>query len=86
MRPRVFATPDALAALAYDATNIMFDAIKRAGKLDGSAIKDAVNATKDFKAVSGQITFDPVTRDPIKSATVLKVQDGKFVFEAMVNP
>ncbi|MGE5542678.1 MAG: ABC transporter substrate-binding protein, partial [Bacillota bacterium] len=79
--------PDALAALAYDATLILLDGIKRAGKLDGGAIKDALHATKDFKAVSGSITIDPATRNPIKSAVVLKVdKGGKFAFEALVNP
>ena len=40
--------PDALAATAYDAAKIMFDAIKRANSLDGKAIRDALAATKEF--------------------------------------
>lgn len=80
------ADPDALAALAYDATMILVDGMKRAGKIDSTAIKDALHQTKDFKAVSGNITIDPATRNPIKSATILKVQGGKFAFEAIVNP
>jgi branched-chain amino acid transport system substrate-binding protein len=78
--------PDALAALAYDAGLILFEAIKKAGKLDGQAIRDAMASIKDLKAVSGTITIDPQTRNPIKSAVVLKVTEKDFAFEALVNP
>ncbi|MGE5542525.1 MAG: ABC transporter substrate-binding protein, partial [Bacillota bacterium] len=61
-------TPDALSALSYDATMLIIDAIRRAGRLEGPAIRDALSATRDFGAVSGSITIDPVTRNPVKSA------------------
>ncbi len=51
------ASPDALAALAYDATNIMLDAINRAGSTDGTAIQGALVKT-DLKVVTGQVKFD----------------------------
>lgn len=79
------AEPDALAALGYDAINMMFDAIRRAGKTDGPAIKDAMNSTKDFKAVSGNISLD-ANRNAVKSAVILTIKDGKQKFVAQVNP
>jgi branched-chain amino acid transport system substrate-binding protein len=78
------ATPDALATLAYDAALILIDSLKRAGSTDGSAIRDAISAT-DLECVSGQITFDEYG-DPRKKAAVIKVQDGKFVFQKFVQP
>jgi branched-chain amino acid transport system substrate-binding protein len=77
-------TPDALATLAYDAALILIDSIQRAGSTDGAAIRDAMAAT-NMQCVSGQITFDE-NRNPIKSAAIIKVEGGKFVFEKTVQP
>ena len=76
--------PDALAALGYDAMNIMLDAIKRAGKTEGASIRDALKAT-DIAVVSGQVKFDE-NRDPIKSAVVIAIQNGQQVYKTTVNP
>lgn len=77
-------TPDALAALAYDAATIMISAIKKAGSTDGDKIKDALKAT-DLQVVSGTITFDK-NRNPIKDAVIIKAQDGKQIFVKKVKP
>lgn len=82
---RFGAAPDALAALAYDACLVVGDAIKRAGKLDSTAIRDAMAATKNLVGVSGMLTFD-ANRNPIKSAVILEVKGGKFVYRDTVNP
>jgi branched-chain amino acid transport system substrate-binding protein len=78
------AEPDALAVLAYDGSYLMFDAIKRAGKLDGPSIKTAL-AAADMAVVSGQVKFD-ANRNPVKSAVIVEVKNGKFVYRATVNP
>jgi branched-chain amino acid transport system substrate-binding protein len=78
------AVPDALATLAYDATNILISSIQTAGKDDASAVKDAVAAVK-WEGVSGTITYDK-QHNPIKSAAVLSVKDGKIVFDTSVAP
>jgi branched-chain amino acid transport system substrate-binding protein len=78
-------TPDALAALAYDAANILFTSIKNSGAPDDtSKVKDAMAAI-NFSGVSGKITFD-ASHNPIKSATILQVKDGKVSFNSVVNP
>ncbi len=77
-------TPDALATLAYDAALILIDSLQRAGSTDGAAIRDAIAAT-NLECVSGQITFDE-NRDPIKTAAIIKVENGKFVFVKFVKP
>jgi branched-chain amino acid transport system substrate-binding protein len=76
--------PDALAALAYDATNMLLQAIKEAGADDTAKVKDAM-AKIQFNGVSGKITLD-ANHNPVKSATILAVKDGKVVFNSVVNP
>lgn len=77
-------TPDALAALAYDATNLLLAAIEKAGADDTTKVTEALNGIT-FNAVSGTIKFD-ASHNPIKSATILKVTEGGVKFEAVVNP
>ena len=77
-------TPDALAAVAYDAANIMFDAIKRAGTLDRAKLRDALAATKNFNGVTGTISMD-ADRNAQKPIVVLKVADGKQEFVKEIN-
>ena len=76
--------PDALAALAYDATNMLLQAIKTAGVDDTAKVKDAL-AKISFNAVSGKITFD-ANHNPVKSVTILAIKGGKVVFNSVVNP
>ena len=78
-------TPDALATLAYDAANLLFNAIKTAGTEDTAKVKDALQNTKGFAAISGDITFDK-NGDPIKDVTILQIKDGKQKYVTVVKP
>ncbi|WP_225411709.1 ABC transporter substrate-binding protein [Stigmatella hybrida] len=77
--------PDTVAALAYDATLVAVDAMKRAPDLSGPALRDAIAATKDFPGVAGKITLN-AQRDAEKQAVVLKVEGGKTKFVTTVTP
>jgi len=77
--------PDAMAVLGYDAANMLFDAIRRAGSTDGAKIRDALAATKDFQGVSGKITMDP-QRNASKEIVILKIQGGKVKFHKKLPP
>jgi len=77
-------TPDALAALAYDASQALLNGIKAAGKDDPTAVAKAIETVK-FEGVSGVITFDQ-DHNPIKGAAILQVKDGKIIFVANVAP
>src|SRR5215813_1143610 len=68
-------TPDALAATAYDAANIMFDAIKRSKSLSGTDIRDALAATNAFPGVTGTVTFN-ANRDAVKPIVMIEIKDG----------
>ncbi|MBX3162177.1 MAG: ABC transporter substrate-binding protein [Deltaproteobacteria bacterium] len=67
--------PDGLAALGYDAARVLFDAMDRAGSLEGKALGAAIAATKDFKGVTGNITMD-AKRNAQKKAVILKIENG----------
>lgn len=76
--------PDALATLAYDATNLLLQAIQEANSEDPAKVKDALAKIR-FAAVSGLVTFDD-QHNPVKSATILAVKPDGVKFEAIVNP
>ncbi len=78
-------TPDGLAALGYDAANILFDAMSRAKSAGGKDLRDAIASTKDFKAVTGTITINK-ERDAVKPAVIVERKGGKWVFRAAVEP
>jgi branched-chain amino acid transport system substrate-binding protein len=82
-------TPNALAALGYDATYILADAIKLAKSTDPQKIKVAMMKTNK-KFVTGKIKFNK-KRNPVKSAVMLKLvkgKDGKLAtqYAGTVNP
>jgi len=77
--------PDALGTLAYDATNLLLEAIRKAGSDDPKKIRDALASIRDFQAVSGKSTLDK-NGDSIKSAAILKIEGGRQKFVMMVNP
>src|SRR5205085_1487099 len=71
--------PDSIAALAYDACKLLADAMGRAPSLKGSDIRDQIASVKGYPGVCGAISFD-ANRNPVKPATVLKVDGGKITF------
>ncbi|MBN1981936.1 MAG: ABC transporter substrate-binding protein [Chitinivibrionales bacterium] len=76
--------PDALAVLAYDATSLLLAALDSCASLEGREIKEAIR-TISMDGVSGSIRFDE-RRNPIKSAVILQIKNGKQVFITRVNP
>jgi len=77
--------PDALATLAYDATLLMLEAIRRAGVDDPVKVRDALAAIRDFKSVSGSITFD-ANGNPVKAVAVLQYHNGEQTFMNSIAP
>ncbi|MGA2973914.1 MAG: ABC transporter substrate-binding protein [Spirochaetia bacterium] len=76
--------PDALAALAYDATNMILQAIKNAGADNTDKVRVALEKIT-FAGVSGKITFD-AQHNPIKGAVILKVEGGEITYNSFVQP
>jgi branched-chain amino acid transport system substrate-binding protein len=78
-------TPDAVAALGYDAMMLLADAITRAGTTDGPKVRDALAATKNFPGVTGRTTIDP-DRNTSKPAIIVTVKEGRVQFVGAVTP
>lgn len=77
---------NAFAALGYDTVYLLVDAIKRAGSMDSTKLKAAIEATKDFPGITGAITFAPGSHVPQKGVTIIEVKDQKFTLAAEVVP
>ncbi len=77
--------PDALGTLAYDATNLLLEAIRRANSEDVVKVRDALQNIKRFKSISGEISIDEYG-DPVKNAVILQFREGKQVFVTTVTP
>ena len=79
------AVPDAFAALGYDATKLLADAIKRAGSTDPEKIRAAIQDTKEFPGVSGKITIG-TDRNAVKSAVIVTIKDGALRYAETIEP
>ncbi|MDR3440961.1 ABC transporter substrate-binding protein [Telmatospirillum sp.] len=73
------AIPNQFAAQAYDAVGIMLTALKKTGvNATRDSLRDALAQTKDYPGITGQTTFDPETREPVKTVVRMMVSNGKF--------
>ena len=69
--------------MAYDAALWVADAIKRAGSTDGAKLKAALEDTKDLQVLTGKLTLDPATHNPLnKPATIQQVlaKEKRFIY------
>ena len=64
---------------------MMIDAIKRANSTDKIKIKEALAKTKNLAVATGVLTLDD-KHNPVKSAAVIEMKNGKQVFNGKVNP
>jgi branched-chain amino acid transport system substrate-binding protein len=78
-------TPDAHAALAYDAMRFLAEAIERAGTTEGEKLREALAQTRNFSGVTGIISMDS-ERNAVKPAVILKLQDGSYIYQETIQP
>lgn len=78
------AVPDAFAAVAYDAANLLLAAIENAGTEDTDKVRAAMEEII-YQGVTGRITFD-AQHNPIKSVAILKVTTTGVEFNSVVDP
>jgi len=85
--------PDDVAALTWDATRMLLQAVQNAGKLTGNletnrkAIRDALAKMTGFDGITGKMTFTEGSGDPAKCAVIVKISDkGEFEFFKSVCP
>lgn len=77
-------TPDAFAALSYSTLQLFEEAITKAGSTDGEAVKEALRNIEG-ETISGNIKFDE-NRNPQKSVSIIKIENGEAKLETKVNP
>ena len=77
--------PAALTGCGYDAYLLIYNAIKSAKSTDPAKITAAIASTKDMPGVTGTTTINK-THDAEKSVGIIKIEKGKQVFHAIVNP
>jgi branched-chain amino acid transport system substrate-binding protein len=84
--------PDDVAALTWDSIHLAQQAIQATGGLTGNiakdrqAVRDQLAKIKDFKGITGNMTFTE-EGDPIKCAVIVRISDkGQFEFYKQVCP
>ncbi|MGH4140260.1 ABC transporter substrate-binding protein [Clostridium sp.] len=67
--------------LAYDATNMLIDAVKRANTFDTTKITAALETT-NMKGITGKIIIGKDTHNPEnKDAAIIKIVNGEYIFQ-----
>jgi branched-chain amino acid transport system substrate-binding protein len=83
--------PGDVAALTWDALDILLKAIQNTGGITGNlandreAVKDELGKVAGFVGITGKMTFTP-DGDPIKCAVIVKIEGGKFKFYDQACP
>ncbi len=84
--------PDDVAALTWDSLRLAQQAIENSGEVTGKikkdrkAVRDALAQIKNFKGITGDMTFTE-EGDPIKCAVIVKISDkGEYEFYKSVCP
>jgi len=87
--------PNAFAATGADGYLVIYNAIKKCDKPNITAkrlkfkqcINNEIRHTKHLEAVTGYLTIDPKTGNPInKPAVIEEIQNGKAVFKELIQP
>ena len=73
-----------VAGCAYDAANLLLQAIQKAGGDNVEKVKAALEGIS-FSGVSGSFTFD-AHHDPVKAVAILHVSEGKIGYNSAVSP
>ncbi|AZP04629.1 ABC transporter substrate-binding protein [Jeotgalibaca ciconiae] len=76
---------DSFAALAYDAANLLFEAMEVAGSTDPQAVTDALPTITGFEGITGTFSLDE-NHNPIKNTFVIELQGGVEVANTIVEP
>lgn len=77
--------PGAFHALGYDLGYFFADAVERAGEATPEKIRDAMEATVDFKGITGTLSIDEY-HNPVKAVTILELIDGEPTFLKKLEP
>jgi branched-chain amino acid transport system substrate-binding protein len=77
--------PDDVAALSTDAFRLIMQALTAAGRPDRETLRAALAGIQDYDGITGRMRFNG-TGDPVKSAVILRIENGAFRFHSRVEP
>jgi branched-chain amino acid transport system substrate-binding protein len=78
--------PDDVAALTYDSFGLLRQALAASAKPDRQTVRDALAKVQGYEGVTGRMQFREGSGDPIKSAVILQIRDGRFAWYADAQP
>ena len=79
------ATPTGGDAVNYDAVKLLFEAVERAGHLDPEAIREQLQATRDYAGGTRIARYD-ANRHPVKSSVILTIHNDVKRFHKQIDP
>ena len=74
------------APLAYDAVNLLAEAIRRAGSADRAKVRDALAGLAGFEGATGTFTFDDNGDPKNKKVIIIRFEDGNRTFHEAISP
>ena len=72
--------PETEALFGHDGLMWIQDALTKAGKVDRDALRAALENTKNFKGLMGDMTIDPATHNPIKPCSIYKIDNSAATY------
>ena len=71
--------------MAVDGLMAVVEAIKKANSADPAKITEQLIKIKDLPVLTGKLTIDPVTHNPLnKPAVIQEIKGGKFIFKTKI--
>lgn len=80
------AKPDDVAALTYDAFEMLFQSIKNASSKDPEKVLSQLSTLSRFQGITGTMRFSPGSGSPVKSAVVIQIKNNAFTYFDSINP
>jgi branched-chain amino acid transport system substrate-binding protein len=77
--------PDGPAALGYDSTAIIIEAMRRSADMTPATIRDQIEATQNYSGAAMLSRFDE-NRHAIKSLVISTIKDGTIQFHQVLSP
>lgn len=84
-------TPGDVAALTWDAMQIVVEGVSNCGEITGDVvtdrecIRDGMAEIDSLEGITGTMSFDE-EGDPVKCAVIARIEEGQFVFHQEVCP
>jgi branched-chain amino acid transport system substrate-binding protein len=78
--------PDDVAALTYDSFGLLGQALAASAKPERQTVRDALAKVQGYGGVTGRMEFREGSGDPVKSAVILQIRDGRFAWYADAQP